>query len=94
MSINNVNSRARIEIPLESEQQAKILCSALAPETESAPSDRAKTHIVAEGNLLIIEIESGDLTGARAALNSIIAWVSACLKTIENIDSRSTDAKP
>jgi tRNA threonylcarbamoyladenosine modification (KEOPS) complex Pcc1 subunit len=94
MSITKVKSRTTLEIPLESEQQARILYSALIPEAESAPSDRAKTHISIDGASLIVEIESSDLTATRAALNSFIAWVSACVRTIENIDARSTDAKP
>jgi tRNA threonylcarbamoyladenosine modification (KEOPS) complex Pcc1 subunit len=94
MSITKVKSKTTLEIPLESEQQARILYSALIPETESAPSDRAKSQVRVDGSSLIIEIEAGDLTAARAALNSFIAWISACVRTIENIDTRGPDAKP
>jgi tRNA threonylcarbamoyladenosine modification (KEOPS) complex Pcc1 subunit len=94
MSVTKVKSKTTLEIPLESEQQAGILYSALIPETESAPSDRAKAQVIVDGSSLIIEIEAGDLTATRAALNSFIAWISACIRTIENIDTRSPDAKP
>jgi tRNA threonylcarbamoyladenosine modification (KEOPS) complex Pcc1 subunit len=94
VSVTKVKSKTTLEIPLESEQQARILYSALIPETESAPSDRAKAQVIVDGSSLIIEIEAGDLTATRAALNSFIAWISACIRTIENIDTRSPDAKP
>lgn len=94
MSIMKVRSKTRLEIPLESAEQARILYSALMPETESAPSDRARTHVSVVDSSLVVEIEAGDLTATRAALNSFIAWISACVRTIENIDTRRTDAKP
>jgi len=92
MSQSDVKGNSILEIPLESERIAKILYSALLPETESIPSERATTSISVKGSSLIIEIIANDLTAMRAALNSYIAWISACMKTIESIDR--SDAKP
>jgi len=86
MSQSDVKGNSIIEIPLESERIAKILYSALLPETESIPSERATTTVSVKGSSLIIEIVANDLTAMRAALNSYIAWISACMKTIESID--------
>ena len=86
MSQNDVKGNSIIEIPLESERIAKILYSALLPETESIPSERATTTISVKGSSLFVEIVANDLTAMRAALNSYIAWISACMKTIESID--------
>ncbi len=86
MSQSDVKGNSILEIPLESEYIAKILYSALLPETESIPSERAITSISVKGSSLIIEIIANDLTAMRAALNSYIAWISACMKTIEAIN--------
>ena len=87
MSQNDVKGNSILEIPLESERIAKILYSALLPETESIPSERATTSVSVKGSSLIVEIVANDLTAMRAALNSYIAWISACMKTIESIDA-------
>ncbi len=86
MSQSDVKGNSILEIPLESEYIAKILYSALLPETESIPSERAITSISVKGSSLIVEIIANDLTAMRAALNSYIAWISACMKTIEAIN--------
>ncbi len=87
MSQSDVKGNSIIEIPLESERIAKILYSALLPETESIPSERATTTVSVKGSSLFVEIVANDLTAMRAALNSYIAWISACMKTIESIDA-------
>ncbi|MHA2118317.1 MAG: KEOPS complex subunit Pcc1 [Candidatus Thorarchaeota archaeon] len=79
------HGRAVIEIPLESEELAEMIRSALNPETDSAPSDRAHTEVAVRGSVLVIQISSGDLTSLRAAMNSYIAWVSASLDTIDAV---------
>jgi len=86
MAQNDVEGHSILEIPLESEHIANILYSALIPETESIPSDRATTSVYVRGSSLFVEINAGDLTAMRAALNSYIAWISACMRTIDSID--------
>ena len=86
MSQSDVKGNSILEIPLESEQMAKILYSALLPETESIPSERATTSVSVKGSSLIVEIVANDLTAMRAALNSFVAWISACMRTIDSID--------
>lgn len=93
MNPSDVKGSSTLEIPLESEHIAKILYSALLPETESIPSERATTSVSVKGSSIVVEIVANDLTAMRAALNSYIAWISACMRTIEKI-STSTDAKP
>ncbi len=78
-----VSGKSTIEIPLDSKKTAELLLTALKPETESGPSDRATTNLSIRGSVLIIEVEANDLTALRAAMNSYIAWVSACLRTVE-----------
>lgn len=94
MTAIDVKGKSVLEIPVESEQKAKILHAALLPETESIPSDRANSRVTIRGSSLILEIEASDLTAMRASLNSFIAWISACLRTIDSIDVKSPDAKP
>jgi tRNA threonylcarbamoyladenosine modification (KEOPS) complex Pcc1 subunit len=92
MTQNDVEGHSILEIPLESERIASILFSALLPETESIPSDRATTKVYVNGTSLYVEVNASDLTAMRAALNSYIAWISACMRTIGSIDV--SDAKP
>lgn len=86
MSSNLVAGKSVIEIPLDSKKTAEIILAALKPETKSGPSDRATTQVSLQDTVLIIEVEAGDITALRAAMNSYIAWVSACIKSIEQID--------
>ena len=81
-----LTGKAIIEIPLESKETAEILLAALTPETQSGPSDRATTRVEVHDSVLIIEVEAGDITALRAAMNSYIAWVSACIKSINQLD--------
>jgi len=86
MNPSEVKGNSMLEIPLESEEIAEILYSALLPETESIPSERATTNVSVRGSSLIVDIEANDLTAMRAALNSYVAWISACMRTIDSID--------
>ncbi|MFW9958340.1 MAG: KEOPS complex subunit Pcc1 [Candidatus Odinarchaeota archaeon] len=90
MSTTDIKSRSVLEIPVESEQKAMILYSALLPETESIPSDRATSTVTVNGSSLIVEIEANDLTAMRASLNSFVAWISACLRTLDTIDAKGS----
>lgn len=92
MAQNDIDGHSILQIPLESESIAQILFSALLPETESIPSDRATTNVYVRGASLFVEINARDLTAMRAALNSYIAWISACMQTINAIDV--SDANP
>jgi tRNA threonylcarbamoyladenosine modification (KEOPS) complex Pcc1 subunit len=86
MSPKLVNGHAKIEVELETVEIAKTLFLALNPETESVQSERANTKLELKDNLLIIEVEAEDLTALRAALNSFLAWLSGCRKTLEAVD--------
>ncbi|MHA2025570.1 MAG: KEOPS complex subunit Pcc1 [Candidatus Thorarchaeota archaeon] len=83
MNSKLVSGKSTIEIPLKSKKTAELLLAALSPETKSGPSDRATTNVSIRDNVLVIEIEANDITALRAAMNSYIAWVSACLRTVE-----------
>ena len=86
MTPSDVKGNSILEIPLESKRMANILYSALLPETESIPSERATTNVSVKGSSLIVEIVANDLTAMRAALNSYVAWISACMRTIDSIN--------
>jgi len=79
------HGQAVIEILLESEELAEMIRSAIEPETDSAPSDRARAEVSVRGAILVIKVSASDLTSLRAAMNSYIAWVSASLDTIEGV---------
>lgn len=77
--------RAIIEIPVESAELAETIRSALNPETDSAPSDRARAKVSVRNSVIVIEIIAGDMSSLRAAMNSYIAWVSASLDAIDAV---------
>jgi KEOPS complex subunit Pcc1 len=79
------HGRAVIEIPLESKEVAETIRAALDPETDSAPSDRARAEVSVDGSVLVIQISAGDMASLRAAMNSYIAWVSTSLDTIDAV---------
>ena len=85
MNSNIVAANSMIEIPLDSLEIAEILFAAISPETKSGPSDRATTRVSLRESVLVIEVEASDITALRAAMNSYISWVSACIKSIKQI---------
>lgn len=85
MSSNIVMGKSLIEIPLESKETAEILLAALKPETHSGPSDRATTQVSVRDDVLVVEVQAGDITALRAAMNSYLSWISACIKSINQI---------
>lgn len=89
MNVEIANGHAIIEITMESNSTAETVRAALDPETESAPSERALAEISVRGSDLLIEISAGDLPALRAAMNSYIAWVSACIDTIDAVTGQN-----
>jgi tRNA threonylcarbamoyladenosine modification (KEOPS) complex Pcc1 subunit len=79
------SANATLSIDLESDELAIMIQSALLPEIDASPSDRAAASISVEGSTLIIEITAGDLTALRAAMNSYLAWVSGCKMAVESV---------
>ncbi len=85
MSNEIVKCLTTIELDLGSEDIVRIVYAALEPESHTAPSERAVTSFSQRGSTLVITIEAGDLTAMRAATNSFLSWISACVNTINMI---------
>jgi len=83
----SVTIKAHVELHLDlgSEKEAMTIYAALLPETESVPSERAKTSVEVKGSVLIIRVQAEDLTALRAATNSFLSWVSSCRRTLESV---------
>jgi tRNA threonylcarbamoyladenosine modification (KEOPS) complex Pcc1 subunit len=71
-----------------------ILYSAIKPETESVPSDRATTNLTKKDNQLTVTINANDLTALRAAMNSFLAWISGSLRAVESVTGQNRSPKP
>ena len=80
-----VTANVELHLELDSEEEAKTIYAALLPETESVPSERAKTSVEIKGSVLIIRVQAEDLTALRAATNSFLSWVSSCKRTLESV---------
>ncbi len=87
MSLRVVSGRTIVEMDMGSSEMAQTIHSALEPETESVPSERATTTIRVDGPKLIIEILAEDLTALRAAMNSFLAWISGAKRALEYVNS-------
>lgn len=80
-----VKANVELHLDLDSEEEAKTIYAALRPETESVPSERARTSVEIKGSVLIIRVQAEDLTALRAATNSFLSWVSSCKRTLESV---------
>ena len=80
-----VTAQATLTIDLEDSNLADILYSAIKPETESVPSDRATASLSKKDSRLTISINAGDLTALRAAMNSYLAWVSGSIRSVADL---------
>ena len=83
-----INAVAELQIELPSANDARIVLSALEPETEAVASERATTTITQEENVLHLRVGAEDLTALRASMNSFLAWISACQRTVEGTSKR------
>jgi len=74
-----------LELDLGTADRVAILTAALSPEIMSAPSDRSTVSLDSHGSVLVIRISAQDLAALRAAMNSYLSWVSACLRTVDTV---------
>ncbi|NHJ12476.1 MAG: hypothetical protein EAX95_02315 [Candidatus Thorarchaeota archaeon] len=81
--------QANMEIPLASEELARVIRDAIYPETSSAPSDRARVKVSVKSSILIIEVSAEDLTAFRAAMNSYVAWISGCIRAVKSVTGQN-----
>ena len=80
-----VSLKAELQLDLLSKENASVIYSAINPETREVSSDRAITIIKQDANIIRIFVEAEDLTALRASMNSFLAWISACEKTLETL---------
>ncbi len=85
-----INGQTTIELDMGTDEFAAIILSALLPETKSIPSDRAKTKVSSNGSKIIIQIDAGDLTSMRAAINSFLSWVSGSQRAVDSVIGQKT----
>ena len=79
------HASAELVIDFESEETAKQVYLALEPETQTVSSERAITKLRVDEGKLHLQINASDLTALRAAMNSFLAWISACTTTVDKI---------
>ncbi len=90
MSEGFANGDAVYEIDVASEEIAQMLYRAIVPESEVAPTDRAKTKVSVRGSTLVLEIHAEDLTALRAASNSFLSWVHSCIRAMESVTGQKS----
>ncbi|MHA1959076.1 MAG: KEOPS complex subunit Pcc1 [Candidatus Thorarchaeota archaeon] len=78
------DAEATMTLDMGSPESARLILTALNPETNSSPAERAKVRLSAEDSNLVIAISASDITALRAAMNSYLAWVSSCSRILED----------
>ncbi|MCF3652586.1 MAG: CTAG/PCC1 family protein [Aigarchaeota archaeon] len=79
-------SRFEAEIILHlSKQEAETIYRALLPEARDIPSRRVSVEVGVEGEKLILRAYAMDPVALRAALNSFIRFIDACLQSIRSL---------
>lgn len=73
---------ARVVVDLGDARQAQAVLAALQPETSDGPEGTA-TRLALEGTAIMAELEAPDVSGLRAALNSLIRLLDAAWKATE-----------
>ncbi|MEE8168271.1 MAG: KEOPS complex subunit Pcc1 [Candidatus Hydrothermarchaeales archaeon] len=76
-------AKAELEFNFDSEEEARRLSFVLAPEIESAPSDRTSVSLNQEDNNVLLYIASREAAPFRAAVSTYLRWI----KTIKEIES-------
>ena len=89
MTLDIANGHVLLQLDLESVEIAQMIQSALKPETESIRSDRAMARVSVKNSTLVITITASDLTALRASMNSYLAWISSCKRTIETVTGQN-----
>ena len=71
------------------ELEAEAIYRALLPEARDIPSRRVSVELGLEGGSLILRAYAMDPVALRAALNSFMRFVDACLKSIRGLGSQA-----
>ena len=73
----------RMTVTLSSSQCARIIYMALIREVENPPSYRSRAVLHQEGDSVVLEIFSNDLSSFRAAINSYLRLLAATLSVLD-----------
>ena len=86
MSERGLSISAVAEIRVDSTKElAEIIENSLKPEVQDPVSTRSKVEVVAEDDIIRINIAASDLSALRAALNSYLRWVDSILEVVEKV---------
>lgn len=85
--------RSVLRVDVGAEDLAKDIYRALRPEILSPPSHRSKVALRLEGGVLVIDLESPDLSSFRAAFNSYSRLIYAVLSTLQLLGAVRNDSK-
>ena len=82
-----MKDEATIKFKFESEKALETVFNSLKPETLSAPTNRSRTYIEADGKTLTLRFEARDTTALRAALNSYLRWIKLIIEVIQVLEN-------
>jgi len=74
-SAAEMRAKATIRLNFKSKKHLAAAFKALEPETKGAATSRFQVRVERDGNLLILNLEAGDTSALRSAINSYLNWV-------------------
>jgi KEOPS complex subunit Pcc1 len=80
-ALKKINTTVEIELPTS--REAEIIFNATKPEINDSPSERTKTKIKRQENLLKIITTAQDTHSLRASLNSYLRWIMLSQQILE-----------
>ena len=84
-ALKKINTNLKIKFCTS--REAEIIYNATKPEINDSPSERSKTKIERQENILKIMITAQDTHSLRASLNSYLRWIMISQQILElNID--------
>lgn len=83
------NISLSITIKYDSINEAKLVHDSLIPEIMDHDFDRSKVSIELKELLLMVNIESQDISAAKANINSILRWISLISESTQLLSKRS-----
>lgn len=81
-----MKAKAVLKLKLPSGKISEIVYEALMPEIKRPATTRSKAKLETEGNMLVLDIESRDTVGLRAAVNAYLRWIFSCVALLQTIE--------
>ncbi|MCW4019909.1 MAG: KEOPS complex subunit Pcc1 [Candidatus Bathyarchaeota archaeon] len=81
---------AVVRLRFPSATEARMIQTALEPETESSVTHRSSVQVTRDGRSLTLVFEAKDTTALRASINSYLSWLQLLTSIHDTIESQQS----